>query len=135
MASPLFLLSHLPEPEPSPTLLTKTLAAIFEAQSRALRSKLLLTSLGLVASIAYGAWSLPFFLVELRTSAFFGFFQLVLSDPDIMLSHLKELLLAFLETLPLDTLLLGSLAGLCLLGSFYVMSALRHLRSYHHLSS
>lgn len=136
MDSSSFLLNQLPLYEPPPGLFEKTLSAVARAQKRALYMRFSLAFTGLVTCIGYGVWHSQMFQAELQTSAFFGFIQLAISDPDILFRSLTDFSLGLLESLPINLLLFGSITTLCLLGTLHLLQSLSrkpHL-SFPHLS-
>lgn len=137
MDSPTFLLSQLPAHEPSSDLFEKTLTAIARAQKRALYTRFGIAMASLVTCISYGAWRSQAFQTEFQTSAFFGFIQLAISDPDILFRSLTDFSLGLLESLPVDLLLFGSISTLCLIGTLYMFQTLYRRKptvSFSHLS-
>ncbi len=136
MDSSSFLLNQLPLYEPPPGLFEKTLSAVARAQKRALYMRFSLAFTGLVTCIGYGVWHSQMFQAELQTSAFFGFIQLAISDPDILFRSLTDFSLGLLESLPINLLLFGSITTLCLLGTLHLLQSLSHKPhlSFPHLS-
>lgn len=124
MDSPTFLLSQLPAHEPPSGLFEKTLAAVARAQKRALYMRFGIAMASLVTCISYGAWHSQAFQTEFQTSAFFGFIQLAISDPDILFRSFTDFSLGLLESLPINLLLFGSISILCLVGTLYMLQIL-----------
>ncbi|MBP6945460.1 hypothetical protein KBD61_06095 [Patescibacteria group bacterium] len=124
MDSPTFLLSRLPDCEPPRGLFEKTLAAIARAQRRALYTRFSLTISGLMTCMGYGAWQSQAFRAEFQTSAFFGFIQLAISDPDVLLKSFADFSLGLLESLPINLLLFGSISILFLVGTLSMLQTL-----------
>lgn len=116
MDSSSFLLHQLPACEPPPDLFEKTLSGVARARKRALYTRFSLAFTGLVMCISYGVWHSQVLQAEFQTSAFFGFIQLAVSDPDILFRSLTDFSLGLLESLPVNLLLLGSILILCVVG-------------------
>ncbi len=124
MDSSSFLLNQLPACEPPPSLFEKTLSGVARAQKRALYTRFGMAVMSLAACIGYGVWHSQAFQAELQTSAFFGFIQLAISDPDILSRSLTDFSLGLLESLPISLLLFGSISALCLLGTLHLFQSL-----------
>lgn len=131
------LLSRLPPVGAPPNLFERVMRAIKRARTRRLRVRFALASSGLGISLAYAVVSWSAVWIELRESSSFEFFRLVVSDPDVVLSHMKDLALGVAETLPFAMIILTLVIVFCLIGSVAIADALRHVRRsrpIHHLT-
>lgn len=90
-----------------PTILERTLAAIRRARERQARNRVWLALVSCALSLMYAIFNWSAWIEELKTSSFIELIRLTISDPDIMLSHLKDVCLGLLEALPLGSILLG----------------------------
>lgn len=90
-----------------PTILERTLAAIRRTRERQARNRVWLALVSCALSLMYAAFNWSAWIEELKASSFVELIRLTVSDPDIILSHLKDFSLSLLEALPLGSMLLG----------------------------
>lgn len=109
------------------TLFERTLAAIQRARELQARNRLWVAIVSCALSLTYAIFNWSAWIEELKASSFVELIRLTISDPDIMLSHLKDVFLGLLETLPLGSMLLG----LSILFLIVAVIALAH--SWQHL--
>ena len=127
----LSLRSVLPMVEPGPTLLPRILRRIQELQLRRLRYELgvFLTALG--ALMGYIFWHRVTLAMEISSSSpFWGFLELLRTDPDIALASAREFLFALLEALPVESVLVGLIFLFLLLGIFALVQSIQKQRAF-----
>ena len=127
----LSLRAALPQVEPAPTLLPRILRHIQELQLRRLRYELggFLAALG--ALMGYMLWHRTTLTAEISASSpFWGFLELLRTDPDIALASAREFLFALLEALPLESLLVGSILLFLLVGILALVQSIQKQRAF-----
>jgi hypothetical protein len=115
------LFTSLPATEPPDGLLRKTLDRLEKARERRAFKRLVLLSLGLIASATALVPLGRMFYAEVSASGFWQFFSLIFSDFGAVTVVWQNFILTLLETLPVY-----SLAGI-LLVTFVFLELLKYL--------
>jgi hypothetical protein len=124
--TPVFRLGQLPEIEPSTQLLPRILCRLRELRLRQLRLRLAGSIFGLLFTVALATWNASVLGNELaRSSPFWGFVNLLRTDPDIAAASAQEFTYAILESLPVESIVLALLFCLVLGSVYFFSQALR----------
>ena len=124
-------LSYLAPLDPPPHLLGQILNTIESVRMRTLYTRVALVVLGFALVTTYAVNDWVNLLAELSTSSFVDFLRLAISDPDVILGNMKDVLLGLLEALPVDallTLLVSSALAVSLISLVQIMRDLRRHR-------
>lgn len=105
--SPLGRFSEIQLP---PTLLPRILSQVHELRLRRLRFQLGWSVTGFVTTAAFTIWNWSVLHGELGgSSPFWGMVRLLKTDPDIVLAFAREFIFGLLESLPIESLVVGLL--------------------------
>lgn len=120
-----YLLSSLPQKPLPPKLASQVIERINQTRLRALRLRAAfsLTSLLVVGGYMLTSWTQ--LIIDVRTSSFFEFLRLGISDPDLVIRSSQDFSLGLLESLPLEPMLISLLLGFSAIGAINVLQALR----------
>lgn len=131
-------LGHLSEIQPPNSLLPRILTRLQELRLRRLRMQLGGSVLGFLVTTVFTIWNWPVFGNELGgTSPFWGMIRLVKTDPDIVLASAREFASGLLESLPIESIVVGLVFLFLGLSLFMLLQALHAQRIQslrHHLS-
>ncbi len=117
-----------------PTILERTLTAIRRARERQARNRVWLALVSCVLSLTYAAFNWSAWIEEIKTSSFIELARLTISDPDIILSHLKDFLLSLLEALPIGSMLLGFVIIFLVVAAISLANNWQQLKQNPHLT-
>lgn len=122
------LLSHLAPLDPPPYLLGQILHTIESVRMRTLYTRVALVVLGFALVTTYIVNDWVNLWAELSTSSFVEFLRLAVSDPDVILTNIKDVLLGLLETLPVDVLLTLLVSSTLAVSLIYLWQIMRDIR-------
>jgi hypothetical protein len=110
----------------SPTLLPRVLARVQETRRCRLRLQLWGAISGFALTIAFTIWNWSVFRAELNSgSSFWGFVRLMKTDPDVVSASSREFMFGLLESLPIESLVVGLLFLVLGVSLYAILYALR----------
>jgi len=129
-----FLKEHLAIPEAPAHLAHAITTRIEQVALRRIWMEVSLAALGALGVLSYVYASSSLLQQEIQESSFIQFTRLFVSDPDIFLSNIQESVWSFVETIPMQSILLGlglSLCAVCFVGFVLRLRQVRHQFSLH----
>lgn len=116
-------------------LAESVLMHVREAEIRALHVRIVLSFIGLLASVGAIIFSWSSLLAELAGSSFFNFVRLGFTDGDVLFANIGSIANGMLESFPVLTVLLGLVMLFCLIAFIALLQSLRkitHLVALRH---
>ena len=118
-------LPHFQAIEPPPGLFLRVMSRVHVARLRRLWLGLVTIGTAFVSACVLTALSWQAISAEVMSSTFVGYLRLMLSDPDIVLTNLKDFASGLLESLPLQSILIALLFAVLLVGMATLVQSLR----------
>ncbi len=122
------LLAHLAPLDPPPHLFNQILNTIASGRMRRLYTRMACVVSGFILVALYAASDWVNLWAELSTSSFMEFLRLTVSDPDVILTNIKDVLLGLLEALPVDVLLTLLVSSTLAVSLIYLWQIMRDIR-------
>ncbi len=123
-----FLQAQFATPAAPATLQAQVMAAIQRSLVRRIWTEITLALTACVGILGYIAVSWTNVRLELQESSFFQLSRLVITDPDILASHLQEVGWSIAESVPFGAVALGLILVLCVTFSIGLSFRLREIR-------
>ncbi len=123
-----FLKERLATPEAPAHLQASIMRKIERSLIRQIWIEAIFAFLATISLSSYLSWSWRTIWLDLQASSFVPLTRLLVSDPDILFSNTREATWSLIETLPIQSLLLGLACVICVTCTIGIGLRLREVR-------